>query len=280
MIFYLEFNNYSHLQEFLASQLGFNPLDFYTQKKLPFEKIKITQWQDLQTQFDTDNLLFSQDSEKDSVKNFVVDINDLQINQYVADFLLKIKDSFENLFLFSLDKDKLLADEKKAFKKAEIEYQKLKSTENLKLQVANEYQNTLNYKCSTANLSFLAKQSESVQEVIDRLDFLELSELPENQIQTYFSTQTPLFMLPFSVNNLAKNTLTWYKSMNSIDDLQLSLSLLMTKLEKQKNSKNLKLINKLKKKVLDMDLGMRQNNKIAPLTHWKLMLWKMKQLKT
>lgn len=278
MIYYLEFNNYSHLQEFLATKIGFNPLDFYTKKPLPFNKIKIKQWQDLQTQLDVDNLLFAQEQENIQLKNFLVNIHDLQINPYLSDFLVKIKNTFENLFLFSLDKDKLLAEEKKSLKKAKIDYQKLKSDKNLRLKSAQEYQTILNLTYSHSSLLYLAENSDSIQEVVDRLDFLALSGLSENQIKNYFSSKTPLFMLPFSVNNLVKNTLLWYQNLNSPDDLQLALSLLMTKLEKQKTKNNLNLINKIKKIILDMDFEMRNNNKIKPTVHWKLMLWKINQL--
>jgi hypothetical protein len=278
MIFYLEFDNYSHIQEFLAAQLNFNILSFYQKNKTPFRKTKINKWQDLQTQSDVDNLLFLEEETGGDLENLLVDIGDLQFNKYVVDFLTRIENSFKNLFLFSLEKEKLLTEEKNCLKKSRIKIEKLKSDKLVRLALAREYSSIIDLKLNNSNLNYLAQNTVSAQEMVDRLDFLKLSELPENQIKSYFSTQTPLFMLPFSIQDLAKSSYTWYLNINSADEIQLGLNLLMTKIDAQKNQKNKTFLSKIKKTILNMDLETRTNTSVKPILQWKLLLWKLSKI--
>jgi hypothetical protein len=273
MISYLEFANYSQLEEFLAQKIDFDWLDFYLQKNKPFQKNKISGWQELQSLLNTENMLF--ESEFVGNQNFLVNIQDLIIDKYATAFL-KDQDSKDlNLFLYSLEKEKLLAEEKKILKKDKIEYQKIgKSDSKLRLQIANNYHQKLDLNFSHDFLNQIVQITNSFQEIVDILDFLELSEIDEKTAKEYFKApDLPIFMTSFATNNLERDTLKWYQKIESSDDIQLGLSLLMTKLNKQNN----KTANKIKKLIINTDQKIKTAAKVDPMVWWKLLLWKTRK---
>ena len=273
MISYLEFANYSQLEEFLAQKIGFDWLDFYLQKNKPFQKNKISGWQELQSLLNSENMLF--ESELAENQNFLVNIQDLTIDKYSTAFLKEQDSKDLNLFLYSLEKEKLLAEEKKILKKDKIEYQKIsKSDSKLRLQIANNYHQKLDLNFSPDFLNQIVQITNSFQEIVDILDFLELSEMDEKTAKEYFKApDLPIFMTSFATNNLERDTLKWYQKIESSDDIQLGLSLLMTKLNKQNN----KTANKIKKMIIETDQKIKTTAKVDPMVWWKLLLWKTKK---
>jgi hypothetical protein len=273
MISYLEFANYSQLEEFLAQKIGFDWLDFYLQKNKPFQKNKISGWQELQSLLNSENMLF--ESELAENQNFLVNIQDLTIDKYSTAFLKEQDSKDLNLFLYSLEKEKLLAEEKKILKKDKIEYQKIsKSDSKLRLQIANNYHQKLDLNFSPDFLNQIVQITNSFQEIVDILDFLELSEMDEKTAKEYFKApELPIFMTSFATNNLERDTLKWYQKIESSDDIQLGLSLLMTKLNKQNN----KTANKIKKMIIETDQKIKTTAKVDPMVWWKLLLWKTKK---
>jgi hypothetical protein len=80
-------------------------------------------------------------------------------------------------------------------------------------------------------------------------------------------------MTSFATNNLERDTLKWYQKIESSDDIQLGLSLLMTKLNKQNN----KTANKIKKLIINTDQKIKTAAKVDPMVWWKLLLWKTRK---
>jgi hypothetical protein len=73
------------------------------------------------------------------------------------------------------------------------------------------------------------------------------------------------------MNRLNSDIQNWYSQIDD-DDIQLALSLIYTKLDKQKDPK----VPKLMSKLVRMDQRIKTSNKAPGSTWWKYFLWEAK----
>jgi hypothetical protein len=273
MVQFLEFNNLSFLEEYLSQEIGFDLLEYYTAKdKDLFTRVKLSNWQELSNYSTGVDSLFS--TEIDESENYLVNIQDLKIDQYSSQLLNQIQSNSENKFyLYSYDKEKLLADEKKYLKKEKIEVVKVpKSSEELRLKVVADYSQKIGLDSDSSFLKSLSKSTISVQEAIDKIDFLDLAEISKESLKDCIDVPgLPIFMYSFSTNNLNRDAVKWIKAIGE-DEIQLGLSLIFTKLSKQETKASVE----LKKELLRTDYLMKNISKVKALTWWKLFLYKAK----
>jgi hypothetical protein len=257
---YIEFTDYSLMIVYLAKQLGQNPLTCLQQpQQLDLNKLKVNSITDLDLLTISSDDLFGENSHTgwlvDILDSDLKDLDKLSVN--------------ENVYLFS-SQIELKADDKKLLKKYNINYQELKKTDSAIVQeIAQEYCQQLGI--NSSEIKPLLSQAKSYQEILDNIDFVQLSDNSKNAVESLMKEEKlALFMRGFNVNNLPKDATTWAREVDE-NDLQLALSLIYSKLDKQ-NSKQL-----LQKLILT-DQKIKTRSKIKPLTWFKLFLWQSANL--
>lgn len=259
---YIEFTDYSLMVVYLAQQLGQKPLACLQQPlQLDLNKLRVNSLAELDLQTVSSDDLFGENSNT----SWLVDILDSDLKK--LEHLKQNNDN--NIYLFS-SQIELKADDKKLLKKCNINYQELKKIDSITLtQIAQEY-------CQQSSLDFtkikpLLNQTKSYQEILDNIDFIKLSNDSKNAVNSLIKEdKLPLFMRGFNVNSLPKDTTIWAREVDE-NDLQLALSVIYSKLDKQ-NSKV------LIQKLILTDQKIKTRSKIKPLTWFKLFLWQASNL--
>ena len=211
--------------------------------------------------------------EKDTNPRILIDYQELELNQES----LAIIQGFQgdSLILYSLSPDtgliKLIG---KNLAIQVIDYKQLPKDKNTKdiyktslNNIAQDYNNFLNLGLNPRELNQITTSSSTYREIIDNLDFLSLTESPSSHIGEFIIEEKPmLFMLPFGPT-MSKSVIQTWKNIPEAD-MQLSLSLAFTKLQKlgQKN---------LIQEVINIDYKVKTSTKLAPLVLWKYLLWRV-----
>ena len=195
------------------------------------------------------------------------DIASMQIDSQVMSSL----SPDNNIYLYSSAR-KILSSEKKIMEKQSIivvdgEKIDLKS----KLLFIQKYVTKNELNISNREIDEVSNMSTSMDEIIDILDFLLLSETPSaalKSIQT--KAQTPLYVLPLRENNIGNDLKPWLTYLNS-DTNQLMLSLIFTKTEKYR-SKHSSII---MSEIIKTDTSIKSQSRISPVLSIKLLFWKI-----
>lgn len=264
MLTYLEVTDFSLLILVICQNEKLNFFDYLITSKLEIQKQNPETWLDIK------NLSQFEDSLFEESKNLaiLIDLKNLIIDEKTALILKDLSEQKSNYYLYTTEDKKLTADQKKLLKSNSIEYLNLKSIDkNLASDLVSKYLEF--YKISDSKLKFdhLISQSLSYQELIDNLDFVFLAADQKQALESIIKPENlPIFMYSFNTDNLARDIPKWLNRLHP-DDLQLHLSLLFTKLDKQKNS----LANVLQNELILTDLKIKTISKVEPsvwLKYW------------
>ena len=144
---------------------------------------------------------------------------------------------------------------------------------NTKAEIIDKYCEKLNLKLNKTQIQQLTEFSLSYNQLINNLDLISLSSDYNLALQNVLIIPKPLlFTQSFRLGNLDKDISKWQDL--GVDDLQLGLSLVFGKLEKQISSES----EYLQRKLIQTDQKIKTQSKITPSTWWKLFLWQAKQI--
>jgi hypothetical protein len=200
----------------------------------------------------------------------VFDIGNLTINIDVFNKIEANTSSTIHTFLYS--STPLLADRKRQLEKFGIVCLKYKPLST------SEIHTHLSQYIQAKKLSISPKNQQKVEALSDDLfEAIDLSQTVsglENQDEYLKSLEksieTQLYMLPIRPTNIEMDIKPWATTLAEHNQ-QLTLSLLLTKLEKQSFPNKKSLIDNL----LKLDLSVKSSSKIPAVTQTKLFLWKL-----
>lgn len=269
MKFYLEYTDFSLLQAFICQQLNLDLAKVLESGLTNISRYKIEKWQDIEEILGKSNFFFEEDGDQ----NLLLDIGQLEINDKSIDFLKAQDFASKMVFIYSSEDKTLTLDQKKLLKKFDFDYQNLKALDaDLALEISQIHTQKIGLKISENDLKKLIKQSKSYQEIIDNLDLIELSGDTAKALKSILIEEAlPLFMYGFSTANLEKDSRRWYAKINE-ENVQLALSLIYSKLEKNQSRVSLN----LQKKLILTDKNIKNSTKLSPTVWVKLFLWQAK----
>jgi hypothetical protein len=258
MIQYIEFIDHSFLTVYLAENLGQDIFESLMENNLIINRLKTNSIDEINLAINNSVDIFAESVNQ----NWLIDILDTDINN----LNLIEANSENNIFLYS-SQIELKADDKKSLKKFGIEFVELKKVNEQKInQMAGRYcqQLELNQK----EVQTLITQSKSYQEIINNLELISLADNKSEAIKSLEITEkTPLFFRTFNMQNIQRDSIIWANEVTDAD-LQLALSLIYTKLEKQQNAQVIQ-------KLILTDQKIKTRSKINSLTWFKLFLWEV-----
>ncbi len=265
MIFYLDYSDWDLVLEYFANLQKVSLYEILLGKKVfQFNKIKLTSWSSAQYEISpSDNLFGDLDEEI-----LLVDIENLTFDKEDQK-LLEHLDKSQNIYFFQGAGISLSAEEKKVFKNLGWEYLLFKEFKvKTKQAILDEYLSHHQLQLVQTQKTQLIKNTNNYTELVNLLEICFLSQNPGLVLTNYFDEQKlPIFMLPFN----KKTIQSWFERISE-DDIQLALSLIFSKLDKQDYG----LSNKLKQKLILTDQQIKTNSKILPNVWWKLFLWQSK----
>jgi putative sterol carrier protein len=271
MITFIEFSQQAVVEEWLAERLQVSVLDLLD--KTPWQRMMIDNWEIVATYVDSpQDLLFSEE-DSSATQPLLINFQELEIDQDVIDFLDQLTDTSREVFVYSYELPKLKTDLKKKWKKAGLGYEIVtKSQIETREKVAQAYAQQLDLKLSQKNLKEVAESSLHWREVVNNLDLLWLSGSPKKALpQVVEAEATPLFKYSLRPHTLERDVRRW--SEIGEGEIQLAMSLIAGKLEKQQSATDRKLLQKL----ILTDEKMKTRSEVEATTWWKLFLYEVKQ---
>lgn len=265
MVTFIESSNFSLLAEYICSQEHLNFFDYLTTSKLQVQKYSPETWSDINNLNQAEEDLFDSTQNKASL----IDYKNLILNESNIVVLEKLNQLSNNYYFYTTEDKKLSAEEKKLLKQVKIENVSLK---NIDQKIASQLIVDYLEKYRLENFSGLQKlipQTINYNELIDNLDFIFLADDKQIALNSIIKENIlPIFMYSFSTATTAKDSLRWLARIDP-NDTQLHLSLLFTKLDKQKNELSKKLQNEL----ILTDQRIKTNSKVSPETWLKYWLY-------
>lgn len=264
MLTYIESSDFSLLIQHICQIEQYDFFSYLINSKIEIQKHNPENLSDLVGLTQVEEDLFGETK----LLPILVDLKNITIDEQSLSIFEKLKSIETNYYFYTTEDKKLTADQKKLLKKIDVEYLNLKSIDkNLGSQLLSQYLEFYGIKEVISGLEKLVAQSLSYQELIDNLDFIFLANNPKEALESLLKEeQLPIFMYGFSTNTTAKDVDRWRQRLHP-NDLQLHLSLLLTKLDKQKNEQS----NKLQKELILTDQRMKTMSKVAPeiwLKYW------------
>ncbi len=262
MITFLEYSFLEEAHYYIQSQEN-RGLDLVLNPNQYIEKLKPTRWKDI------DNLgsqsIFEEDGSMDLTP--MVDISSLKINTKLSELTKSLENSI-NIYLYNPDNRKLIATDKQILKKAGIEYKILKQIpSSTKEELLEKYLSTHQVDKSKLNVKKILQLTSTLHEAIDVIDLCTLE--PEYLKTLQSPTLTQLYMQNFRPGN-KHDIRTWHRETKE-QELQLAISLILTKLKKQHN------VSSSVQNLINLDHRIKTLSKTKPHTWYKYFLWQSAQ---
>jgi hypothetical protein len=267
MIYYLEYNDWNNLKIFIAEIAKLNFLEILETANLPIRRTVLNSWSELPLELAKSEDIFAQAS-----NDLLVDIADLKITKEFEKVIPKNPSG--KIIFYSSIRDSLSAEEKKLVKKHKVIYEKLNKMDLHSLnKISQAYIQKNNLELNIKTVEVITKKSSSVSELLDNLDYMDLADDKEAALKELAAEPPlPIFMLPFRSNRIVEDTKKWKNKIKE-EEIQLGLSLIFGKLEKNGGEKAKKMISVL----VETDKVVKTRGGVSPNLWWKLFLWKCKQ---
>jgi len=262
MIF-LEASHVSLIQFYLCQKNQRDYLEELESNKFNIIRGKIESWSELS------NFIGEGDIFSNQKQTTLIDLQDLQPNIGLSD-IFGNKDNL--LYFFSSSLRSWPAATQKLWNSMGGEYLKLEFQNNKATEIYLKLAKKYNLNLSSLQINKLISSCTDYQELIDKIDVLNLSPDKEksfNWISPEISQE--LFTLQLRPNNLQQDLQKWLTLVKP-DDIQLALSLIWTKASKIGNSE-------LKNLVLKCDQDIKTKSKISPTIHYKKLLFNIGLIK-
>ncbi len=265
MLSFLEYSFKDLAIEYICNQNETNFIDFFASKR-KFKTVFPENSQNLEVdEKNNGSDLFNQQVQ--TKEPLIIDLIDK-----VLPVSTKLNDLIESTDQFYLTRSQkpLTAVEKKDLKKAKIEIVELKKPNPKTLQELLGIYMEQKQVSITPNLTTkILKNMVSYVELIDLLDLYKLSEQDTRVFASFFEKEQLLpFMKGINLDSNISSKGSWYNI--SPDDIQLHVSVMLSKLVKIKESSKSQVVELIK-----TDYTMKQVSGISPLIWWKLYLYKI-----
>jgi len=269
VIYFIQSPDFTELLVYLAGQSGYlDTLSVVTSRVVPgVQKMSILNWSELETVVKSDDIF----AESSANQISLIDIGDLNLLQFPENITI---DSV--VYLYSSTQEKLLADAKKILMKRGIDIIELKkSTDIMRRSFANDYIIYSKYSIDSKILDTIVQKSTTRVQVIDILDLVHLAGDDAKKILAMeFATPTlPIYMMQFSLSDASRSAAQWFNSLNSKDDVQLGLSILLGKVTKTSDTK----ARMATHYIVETDYWMKTQS-IDALVAFRVLLWKLKNV--
>jgi hypothetical protein len=267
MFRFVEYSDSSILKIYLAQELDMDLIQVLQSPILPVQKEILENWSDFSELFRRGGDLFGQEK----YEILMIDIGNLKLDLKVTDELKKLADSDpnKNLIFYNSWDNALNSEEKKAWQKSGLEYKVLKKDPKIMQNIALEYAKKLDLDIENTSLLKLAGQAQNYAQIMDNLDFIDLAGDGKKALDLLLvEEKMPIFMYGFDPAKTQVQAKKWYTEIGT-DDLQLGLSLIFGKLDKNGTPA----AQNLAKKLILTDLKIKSAGKVEPLTWFRLFLW-------
>ena len=273
MISFVSFDDFDNLLCRVCNDFNLNLSEVLSNKLESFGIFRktISVWSELDNL--DENELFENENPNDLGKIYLINFENLTIDKNSIQFLGKIiqknqpnleqKTEINHTKQIYLYSQNLGTADKNLLKKHKIILEELKITENVKIDLATKFGQKMNLNLTNSEIEELVFETTSLTEIINKIDFLSLTENPKKYLPNVCKIRETL-LFTVSLDKIQK----WYDLVGD-DNLQLALSLIFGKLEK----KNLKLA----KLVVQTDKRIKTRGGIKPILWWKMLLWELKK---
>ncbi len=267
MISFIEQTVGGDMEFFLAKKYNINYSEFLSTYPNNFQKDIISQWNEIESKITVASIFETNVTEK----IHVVDIGDLDINKKTIKYLENVNNPDSIIYLYSGTKVKLLSSEKKQWEKAALEYAVTKKLTTTDIStIVKEYIQKSQVNIPGSVISEVISQSVDIREAINIVDFLSLCpDINTAWRETKNETKTLPFMMNFQPGNKTQIN-QWVKFANK-DELQLALSIIFTKLQRNYSGDSKKAI----AEVIEADRRIKNDNRVLPESWYKYMLWRI-----
>ena len=271
MINFVSFDDFDNLLCRVSADFNFDLVEVLNNKldKFGIFRKTIFTWSDLDN-LDENELFATENFNNTKIylinfENLIIDKNSVQ---FLANFVQKNqpnkqKEQNNNTKKIYLYSQNLTTTDKTLFKKSKIIFEDLKINQIIKTDLATQLSQKLGLNLTSGEIEELTFETLSLVEIINKIDFLSLSQNPKKYLPNVCKTpETLLFTIPF--DKIQK----WHSLVDD-NNLQLALSLIFGKIEK-KNPK-------LAVLVVQTDQKIKARGKIKPILWWKMLLWQLQK---
>lgn len=232
---FLETDSVNMMHYYLSKLLDEDFVQLINNQGSKVEKINLNSWPDLENLLG-DNIFDTSKSNK------IVNINDLDIDKKVIQFLQRLDIFGETIYFYSTTRFGLGAVEKKLWKSAKFDYNEIKCKKNELEDIAKILNKNNKNNLNQVMISQIIEISSNVDELINNIDIVSVGQNADEIIK-YLSNKelTPAYMLHFDVNRGLQNYQEWL-SHSKDEEIQLMLSLIFGKLKNNPMKKLKKLL--------------------------------------
>jgi hypothetical protein len=267
MSVFVEYSDTSLLDVYLADLTGLAAIDVLGAKARLWQTFKPLNLQELEQNLNAGGDLF------EPTKHLVnlINLENITLSPQVLEAMADILNSNANQSIVHLGPEIALnAELKKVWQKTGAKYETLKKADpKVKLNLFDIYSKQLGLKLAAGQAKQIIDQALTYHEILDSLDFISLSENITEAVNSLKIEEKPLpFMLSFNLNKLGHDVKKWYELIGE-EDIQLALSLIYTKLDKQSGPA----VDNLKQKLVGTDKRIKTSSKGNPHVWWKYFLW-------
>lgn len=273
MVNFVSFDDFDNLLCRICTNFNLDLSEVLTSKLDKFGIFRKTIW----TWNELDNLDENELFETENTNNFdqkiyLINFENLAIDknssQFLANYVQKnqqnsdqnVNQTPNQIYLYSQN---LTTTDKTLLKKHKISFTDLKIDEKTKINLATQYQQKLGLNLTNNEIEELTFETTSLVEIINKIDFLSLTENPKKYLPNVCKTRE-ILLFTLGLDKIQR----WYNLVGD-DNLQLALSLIFGKLEK----KNMKLV----KLVVQTDKRIKTRGGIKPILWWKMLLWNLEK---
>jgi hypothetical protein len=199
----------------------------------------------------------------------ILNLGELTISQAGADLVARVSTSR----MYFVREKNLLAREKKEWETAGNQIQVLdKISTSDRANFIKDYSSKIGVNVPTNQFTNLVSQNLDFIELSNILDLFKLSEQDPGFWKWMATEVKPEpFMLPFTLYRLEKDIPRWLNTIEE-DQIQLALSLIFTKLDKQLISSDYK-GRQILQNLIQTDHNIKTKSWLSPTLWWKLFLW-------
>lgn len=271
MIHFLACDSVDTIYMHLAKSLNIDILAMCIDYKMFISKIQIESWKDLSIHTrQNDSIFEDNDSRTMLIDISLLDVSDKSIKAISGSDI--INNIGSDVYLYDSINHDLSKETQKLWKIASFQYIELKPDVEEICKQALRYAKSSEISIDPRIINELCSDYKNLRQVVDTIDVMNLSNNPMEYYSSIKKNQEQaLYMMGFNLHRLDQDCEKWYNITND-ENLQLALSLVYGKIEKQHHKSTLNFLDQITK----LDSRIKSRAKIPPVLWWKLFLFKSK----
>lgn len=214
--------------------------------------------------------LFESSESQDKEQMLIFKILNISFSSSEKEMMQFLQQMEAEIFLVFDSETKFPSIIKNFFNDHKISFIELKTPSKETMQeILEKYLDSTDLNLNLAEKNKLIAYSSNYFELINKLDFLLLSENhPEAKDQIFTSPEVPEFMLSFNPDEISREIFKWYPKIYE-ENISFLISILFTKLSKFNGERS----KKMQKNLIKIDFLMKKASKISNTTWLKLWLF-------